>query len=274
MTGESIWTYKDSGIYTPNDFFEGSFAGFHKNYLGAQQKFRGSFPLHPCCIYCGAKLEQLRSPANLVQVCQTCGWWAVTHHWSRHYGEEEPAWFAKSACGRLANLDVNDLSTPIDELTNYLIAKYGERIDVHPRNIELIVASIFRSAGYEVRTTAYSRDNGIDLYIFDGPDDSIAGVQVKRYKRKIEAEEIRSFAGALILNGLEHGIYVTTGEYRSGALKLPEQYSQRGLSIELWDAKRLYDALRIRKSLPYSSAIDPDAPFARFVSEPHLLKED
>lgn len=274
MTNQQIWRYKDSGIYTPNEFFSESFAYFHKNYTCARQKFSGSCPLHPCCIYCGANLEQFQSPANIVQVCQTCGWWAVSHNWSRHYGEENPAWFARSACGLLANLDLNDLSIPTNELRNYLLAKYSDRIDVHPRNMELIVASIFRSEGYQVRTTAYSRDNGIDLYIFDGLGDSVTGIQVKRHKNKIEAEQIRSFAGALILNGLEHGIYVTTGAYRSGALKLPEHYKQKGLCIELWDAKRLYDALKLHKSPPYSSAIDPDTPFTKFITEPGLLRKD
>lgn len=270
-----IWTYKDSCIHPPHEFTDKPFMEFHENYkiIGARStKFGRNNPLHPCCIYCGSELEKFFPGNVFLQVCQTCGWWVVTRHWNLWYGEEEPVWFANSACGVLANLDLNDLSIPTTELNDYLVAKYKSRIEVHPRKMELIVASIFKSIGYQVRITAYSRDGGIDLYVFDGNNNDIIGVQVKRYRNKIEAEQIRSFAGALLLNGLEHGIYVTTGEFTSGALMLQDGYKSKGFRIELWDAKKLYDALLINKTKPYASASDPSAPFFKYVSNPDVLQ--
>ena len=49
----------------------------------------------------------------------------------------------------------------------------------------------FGDLGYRARVTAYSGDDGIDV-ILDGDDDKAVGVQVKRYKNRIEVDQIRS----------------------------------------------------------------------------------
>jgi hypothetical protein len=72
-------------------------------------------------------------------------------------------------------------------------------------------------------------------------------VQVRRYRdeRRIEAEQIRSLAGALQLGGHTRGVFVTTSRFRSGAVTTAKRYGAApiGLPIELIDAKGFLAAL-------------------------------
>jgi restriction endonuclease Mrr len=73
------------------------------------------------------------------------------------------------------------------------------------------------------------------------------GVQVKRYgaHRKIEAEQIRSFAGALLLDGKTRGVFVTTSDFRKGACQAAARYATIGYPIELMNASGFLEALGI-----------------------------
>ncbi|MBF4333252.1 restriction endonuclease, partial [Vibrio anguillarum] len=133
---------------------------------------------------------------------------------------------------------------------------YQDRFKVHPKKFEEVVASIFRDIGYSTRVTSYTADGGIDVYM-DGPDDKLIGVQVKRTKNKIELEQINSLAGALFIKGCIEGVFVTTSEYRRGAVQTAKAATAKGLPIELYDSKRLLDALQIVQS---SKIIDPRDP--------------
>jgi restriction system protein len=114
--------------------------------------------------------------------------------------------------------------------------------------------------GYNVRVTAYSGDDGIDV-ILDGPGNDVIGVQVKRYKGSIEVEQIRAFTGALVLGGLTKGIFVTTSRFQAGAVGTVDRLSRRGYRIELMDADRFYDALKIAQRARYEFKDDPTAPY-------------
>lgn len=156
---------------------------------------------------------------------------------------------------QLHNLDLNDVSIPLEEVKNFLIAKYEGRHDLHPRLFKETVASVFRDLGYQARVTAYSGDGGIDV-VLDGPDNTEIGVQVKRYKDSVSVEQIRAFTGALLLGGYTKGIFVTTSRFQSGASKTANLAMVRGIPIELIDANRLYDALRLSQREVYSSPED------------------
>jgi restriction system protein len=140
-------------------------------------------------------------------------------------------------------LDCNDIAVPVKEVKDYLTAKYDARFFIHPRKFEEVVDSVFRSMGYNSFITAYSNDGGIDIVLNE--TDSTVGVQVKRYKDKIKVEQIRAFAGALLLKGCSKGLYVTTSDFQPGAYKAAEQFTSRTLPNELINADRFYDALKI-----------------------------
>jgi restriction system protein len=194
-----------------------------------------------------------------VEVCRACGWWVLTHDFGYNHGYEGYKGVRRAA-GTLRNLDLADLTLPIDELSRYLLVHYEDRLQCHPRKYEEVVAGVFADLGYSTRVTSYSSDDGIDVFVFDGSDTTV-GVQVKRYKGKISVEQIRSFAGALCLNGLTTGIFVTTSQFTTDAKNTAARYGQLGTRVHLWDADRFYDQLRVAKSSRFRSADDPNAPY-------------
>lgn len=183
-----------------------------------------------------------------IEVCDICGWWKAQNDFGEREERVNPH-VASYRCsyggiGRLRNLDLTDISIPIQEVRDFLTVQFDRRNDLHPRRFEETVASVFRDIGYHTKITAYSGDEGIDI-ILDGPKRDSIGVQVKRSKNSIEVEQIRAFTGALVLGGYTRGIFVTTSRFQSGASQTAQRASSRGIPIELMDAPRLYDALRL-----------------------------
>jgi restriction system protein len=188
-----------------------------------------------------------------LSICIQCGWWNVfrVHQHEDTLSAEVERYFGAAGC--LKELDYNDISVPLGEVRQYIMAKRDSLWTAHPRLLENLVCSVFASLGWHARVTAYTGDNGIDV-VLDGPSGSTIGVQVKRYKkkRKIEAEQIRSFAGALLINGHTKGIFVTTSGFRKGATRTAQESAFRGYPVELWDANAFLAALGVAqiKSLP------------------------
>lgn len=149
---------------------------------------------------------------------------------------------------------------PIGDVRDYLAARYDARFQIHPKKFEDVVASVFRDLGYRSRVTAYSGDDGIDV-ILDDPQGELIGVQVKRYKDNIKVEQIRSLAGALKLNDLTKGIFVTTSSFQAGAERTTRKFRERGLPIQLIDAPRFLEALHIAQRKRYQTRSDEGAPF-------------
>lgn len=203
-------------------------------------------------------------------VCQTCGWWtlpAIAFHEEKD--NETMRILAGQARGELITFDQQSIDFPLEELTRYLAANYKARQAIDPFTIEDAVAEIFKSCGYAVTATPRSRDNGIDLFIVQKSDAVRKAVQIKRCRRKVGAELIRSFAGALLYNGLARGIFVTTGEFTTGAKVTANKLEEnRGYRIELMDARRLFDMLKISLRPAYSGAEDSSSPFYTLLKEP------
>ena len=235
------------------------------------------FTLRTNCSYCASPMVVLAGTAlagvvskgaNAQQAgllgCPTCGWWSALSVLAAAPYQTYDGGFCevRQLSGVLRNLDITDLSVPSEELSAYLLARYGDRFAVHPRKYEEIVAGVFSNFGYKVRVTSFSGDEGIDIFIFDGDNNATVGVQVKRYKGKISAEQIRSFVGALLLQGLTYGIYVTTGAYERGAYRTGAVAAERlGIGVTLLDAKRFYEALQITTRTTHWSPDDPSAPY-------------
>lgn len=73
----------------------------------------------------------------------------------------------------------------------------------------------FSDTGSEVKVTRASRDGGIDAVIFD-PDPLRGGkivIQVKRYTNTVSAAAVRDLYGAVLNEGANKGILVTTSDY-------------------------------------------------------------
>jgi hypothetical protein len=83
---------------------------------------------------------------NHVKVCSVCGWWnARCETCSKDSGSlggiERHVYGAGAV---LRRMDLTDISTPLEEVRQYLVAKYEARFGIHPRLLELTVASVFK----------------------------------------------------------------------------------------------------------------------------------
>jgi len=224
------------------------------------------------CLFCNTPLDLLKSEHSgarevggythyhrMVRVCPLCGWWIAKNTNSEKFGQMLS--FAEyGAAAQLRVFDLTGTTEPIEEIRRYLIANYDARYQIHPKVFEETVASVFRSLGYVARVTAYSGDDGIDV-VLDGPNDQAIGVQVKRYRSRIAVEAIRSLAGALFIGGLTRGIFVTTSSFQSGADRTARLAAMRGKPIELFDAERFYDAMKLAQRDMYTHDQDKSAPF-------------
>jgi restriction system protein len=186
-----------------------------------------------------------RRSESRVAFCGTCGWHSAAKV-VRDRGLSEWNYELYAASASLCELSTDHASQPLEELRTYLRLKYESRFTLSPKALEEIVASVYKDLGYAAVVAGHSTDGGIDIVLSKG--DQTIGVQVKRYRDSIEAEAIRSLTGALVLRGLTRGVFVTTSQYRSGAVAAAESYKYRGYSVELIDGDRFFEMLDITKS--------------------------
>lgn len=253
--------------------------------LNESEKNRLDKNAHDCdikvnkCWYCnsfltslGQRTDDSKYPLLTVYIdfCPICGWWVASSY--SYTSTYEAVYRTLCRCsGILCSFDNLESDIPLNELSRYLVANFDTRYRIHPKKFEDVIGGIFADFDYKVRVTSYSRDEGIDIAILDKQDNTTIGVQVKRYKGRIKAENIRSFAGALILKGITQGVYVTTSEYQKGAIMAANNFGGRGINIELWDSHILYDKLRLSKQTEIPKIDDSTAPFFQYFENPKLI---
>lgn len=175
--------------------------------------------------------------------CNKCGWWRIIKDVTVSAKVWQLWQFFYGTVGLLKKLDLHNIDVPINEISKYLLAKYEARFSLHPKLFEDVTGQVFKNLGYDAIVTGYSNDGGIDV-ILEKQGKQI-GVQVKRYKNKIKVDQIRELTGALFLSGIPSGIFVTTSDFQSGANKVVQKSSNRGMPIELINATRFYDILKL-----------------------------
>jgi restriction system protein len=231
------------------------------------------------CIYCSADMKELVyrddsltdlendpnyisngrrfvAAMRIVWRCEVCGWWYLEKGYEKINDHVD----FYSAYGMLKIFDFKDISAPMDQVRGYLAAKYDARFQVDPILYEETVASVFRDIGYQARVTTRSRDWGVDVYL-DGPDGSLIGVQVKRWKHAINVEQVTALTGALVINKCTRGVFVTTSSFRPGAVEAARRSSIQGLPVELVDAKKFYELLRVAQAAVEVQPDDPEMPW-------------
>lgn len=242
----------------------------------------GHFCASDACPFCCVPLRRSLVPSIRydsgdihVGTCQICGWWNINQDVEEIIDRWQTYRCERGSYGVLKNLDLADTDTPLQEVRDFLTARYEDRFEVHPRLFEETVGSVFADHGYSIQVTGYSGDGGVDVILTD--EKSIIGVQVKRYKNAIEAEEIRSLLGALIIGGMTKGVFVCTSTFRSGATKAAKASTNLGYPIELMDAERFYSALEIsQRQVDRSSTewIDATIPRLRTINSYKFLNEE
>ncbi|MDQ1744446.1 MAG: restriction system protein [Pseudonocardiales bacterium] len=247
----TIWTYRDSAM-------------------------EGSVPLgwDGPCFFCRADMDELRSTRREgvneswaradVFGCPRCGWWrasenSVTRMYRGHgYAVRIER---RAAAGSLLELDVSDQAAPIQAIRETLMIAPHKLGVIHHNRFEQVVADVYRDLGYEARATAQSGDDGIDV-ILEG-DGVRIGIQVKRYQGAIQVEQIRALAGALVLNGMTRGVFVTTSGFTTGAPRTVAGYARAGYQIELVDGTRFLEQLEIAQREMYRDREELVASIAR-----------
>ncbi len=251
----TIWEYSDTRQTPPPVIHPG-------------QLMREYFPRTPqdplvdVCPFCATALTDLtNSTTDLesgkqvtrIAICLACGWHSAVELIKR-WGGGLIEYRLRGVSASLRDLNVASIDAPVEEVRRYLTAKYTARFEMHPRVFEEVVASVFRDLGYNAIVTGYTNDGGIDI-ILERNGERV-GVQVKRYRSSIKVEHIRSLAGALVVQGMTKGVFVTTSSFQAGASSLQKNLALRGYRIELIDAARFLDALGMSNTRWYPDTFD------------------
>ena len=119
-------------------------------------------------------------------------------------------------------------------------------------DFEISVLLAFESHGYEAHATAPSGDAGLDGVV--ALEGETYGIQCKHFgaNEYISVGEIRDFIGALHMQGLGKGQFVTTGQYSDPARKLARDSLETTVKVSLLSIGDLIEmgaGLRLTKEL-------------------------
>ena len=195
--------------------------------------------------------------SRLIRGCTVCGWWTSLSQKTETSQNGLTSTIIYANVGILKTLSPTGTTTAIEEVKQYLEKKQESRYAINPKQFEEVVASVYRELGYQVRVTGQRNDGGIDV-ILDGPGNKQIGIQVKRWRRKIQAEEIRSLAGALFIKGIPEGIFVTTSDFTNGATATAKRLSLIGLPVKLVNWESFFDAMKIGRVKSFDRLFGPD----------------
>lgn len=107
-----------------------------------------------------------------------------------------------------------------------------------PKKFELFCRALIRKMGVDIdekKGVAASRDGGIDGYGYIVSDDfrtSRIAIQAKRWKetQRVSAPDIDQFAGAMMYNNAEFGIFITTTSFSRDAIERARS-GQRAITL-------------------------------------------
>ncbi len=222
----------------------------------------------PCCNVALAAFEHERpstvqGPGQVevrwlrLQICPRRGWW----HYNRDMGGEldgRKGQLIQATCWELTHalqveIDLASQSLPLEQLQHHLSRRWEDRKLMSAQQAEDLVAGLLKDHhGGEVTrlsANANSADNGTDLYLARAYDGTIQrAIQVKRrISGDVEGlAEVRNFAGAMILEGFDEGIFVTTASRFSKpaeAMPIKAAKAKFRLELELIDGARLLEML-------------------------------
>lgn len=205
------------------------------------------------CIYCNAPLKvadsvvyppdqdtHLDTEYYLEAVCCLCGWakrrWASFH--TEMPGINSGRW---ATFRQMRSFEISDPQIALHELASHLKRRYTDIHSITPRRFEELIAEIFRSLGWDATLTQQTRDNGVDIYLFNGSSGSQAIVECKRYKNTVGIEMINRLLGVQLAMGQDRAYLVTSSKFSRPAQARAQspEISKRGFELNLIDAEQL-----------------------------------
>lgn len=178
------------------------------------------------CRWCGTNIEcfndddpNKRFTRIERRSCRGCGWWDTDAYLPV---EQEGKWYSSYSIHRRAILkefSISSAKVPVADLARH-IARHPESIfKVEPYKMEELVAGVFtRTMDCRVEWLGGPGDGGIDLLLVRG--DGTYAVQVKRkssIEYPIRVSLVREFVGAMVIEGITKGIFVTTSSFTKPA---------------------------------------------------------
>ncbi|WP_462151109.1 restriction endonuclease [Pseudoalteromonas xiamenensis] len=211
------------------------------------------------CIYCSNKLgwsRELIIPENQdfsidtdaysEAKCQKCGW--VKRKWKSWHTQLPSVNSGRWVTHRgLRHFEISDPRLAIEEIATHLKRRYSDIHSITPRQFEMLVASIFKSLGWEVRLTKETRDGGVDIYLLQKSNNEQAIVECKRYKNKVSIGVVDRLLGVQLSKGIKKAYLVTSSEFTQPALDraTSPHISKSGFEVDLCDAEYIARALNV-----------------------------
>ena len=243
-------------------------------YNRSRDKIFGLWHYSANCPHCKTKLHDVDSSAYqtnylsaiIIRTCNNCGWWELEKGMPVENIGEEGSYSAKSVHRRaiLREFSVAGSEGPIKSLRQHIIRHPKDLQTINPHRLEKLVSSVFSDyMACEAIHVGGPNDDGIDIVLIDG--DRRFVVQVKRREHRCIAEAIsgiREFVGAMVLQGVVKGIFVTTAErFSPQAVATARKAKERKAVefIELVNADRLIDICKLSTKLsdpPWAKAFN------------------
>ena len=109
-----------------------------------------------------------------------------------------------------------------------------------PKEFESLIETLLVKMGFDkVKVTRYRKDGGLDVLgtlVVDGMMHIDLAVQVKRWKRNVQAPVVRALRGSLAKRRIGHGMIVTTSGFSKGA---KEEARDSSYPIDLVNGEKL-----------------------------------
>lgn len=221
----------------------------------------------PCCTSALAEFVQGTDPSQRslhMRLCSACGWWHM-HRIEVCRTQDNRIvranwWELYHAVYSEVPIELSQFTT--QQLQTHLQRRWEDRKHMSSQQAEDLVAGLLREHYkgdiLRVSANAFSSDGGIDLYVIHDNGAVRRAVQVKRrQERDIESvHEVRNFVGAMLLDGSERGVFVTTASrftHPATAVATNSNLARSRLSLELIDGRKLYELLEFaNRGLPLS----------------------
>lgn len=192
----------------------------------------------------------------IIVICKKCGWWQTKEE-GKLIGanieskiKNQIVNSAYSYHAVIESIDISSNNIMVEDLRRHLLNNWQDRKLISAGKAESLVKSLLKEHLncdiFSATANVNEPDGGIDLYVGHENGRVKSAVQVKRRitKETESVSEVRNFVGALVIENLKKGIFVTTAEkYSSVAKKIPDKLNNR-LELELIDGNELFEILK------------------------------
>lgn len=103
-----------------------------------------------------------------------------------------------------------------------------------PRSFESYAAGLLDNLGYSVRLAGGSNDHGVDIYARE--NGKLTVIQCKAYNKLVGPDVVRALAGTMAAFEADRGWLFTLRGGSSGAMQAINDFTLRGLKMELFNA--------------------------------------